>query len=108
QSKNLAPADVLTALNRQNIVQPSGTAKIGEFEYDVALNTAPRTIEELNDLPIKQSGSSTIYLRDVANVANGFSPQTNIERQDGRRGVLMVVIKAGTASTLDVVSGIHK
>jgi len=108
QSKNLAPTDVLTALSRQNIVQPSGTAKIGEFEYDVALNTAPRTIEELNDLPIKQVGDSTIYLRDVANVANGFSPQTNIVRQDGRRGVLMTVIKAGTASTLDVVAGIRK
>ena len=108
QSKNLAPVDVLTALNRQNIVQPSGTAKIGEFEYDIAINTAPRTIEELNDLPIKQVGGSTIYLRDIANVANGFSPQTNIERQDGRRGVLMTVIKAGTASTLDVVSGIRK
>jgi multidrug efflux pump subunit AcrB len=108
QSKNLAPADVLTALNRQNIVQPSGTAKIGEFEYDVAINTAPRTIDELNDLPIKQVGDSTIYLRDVANVANGFSPQTNIVRQDGHRGVLMTVIKAGTASTLDVVAGIRK
>jgi len=108
QSKNLSPNDVLTALSRQNIVQPSGTAKIGEFEYDVALNTAPRTIEELNDLPIKQVGDSTIYLRDVATVANGFAPQTNIERQDGKRGVLMTVIKAGTASTLDVVSGIRK
>ncbi len=108
QSKNLAPTDLLTALNRQNIVQPSGTAKIGEFEYDVALNTAPRTIEELNDLPIKQVGDSTIYLRDVANVANGFSPQTNIVRQDGHRGVLMTVIKAGTASTLDVVAGIRQ
>jgi len=108
QSKNLAPTDVLSALNRQNIVQPSGTAKIGEFEYDVALNTAPRTIEELNDLPIRQNGSSTIYLRDVATVANGFAPQTNIVRQDGHRGVLMTVIKAGTASTLDVVGGIRR
>ena len=108
QSKNLSPADVLTALNRQNLVQPSGTAKIGEFEYDVALNTAPRTIAELNDLPIKQAGNSTIYLHDIGNVANGFSPQTNIERQDGHRGVLMTVIKAGTASTLDVVHGIRK
>jgi multidrug efflux pump subunit AcrB len=107
QAKNLAPSDVLTALSRQNIVQPSGTAKIGQFEYDVSLNTAPRTIEELNDLPVKQVGDSTIYLRDIATVANGFAPQTNIERQDGKRGVLMVVIKAGNASTLDVVKGIR-
>ncbi len=108
QAKNLAPTDVLSALNRQNIVQPSGTAKIGEFEYDVAINTAPRTIEELNNLPVKQVGDSTIYLRDVATVANGFSPQTNIVRQDGHRGVLMTVIKAGSASTLDVVGGIRR
>jgi multidrug efflux pump subunit AcrB len=107
QSKNLSPADVLGALSRQNLVQPSGTAKIGEFEYDVALNTAPRSIEELNNLPIKQVGNSTIYLRDIGNVANGFAPQTNIVRQDGHRGVLMTVIKAGTASTLDVVGGIR-
>jgi len=107
QSKGLAPVDVLTALSKQNLVLPSGTAKIGEFEYDVSINSAPRTVEELNDLPIKQAGNSTIYLRDVATAANSFAPQTNIERQDGKRGVLMTVIKAGTASTLDVVAGIR-
>jgi multidrug efflux pump subunit AcrB len=107
QAKNLSPQDVLTALGRQNLVQPSGTAKIGEFEYAVEVNAAPKTVEALNDLPIKQSGTSTIYLRDVATVSDGFAPQTNIERQDGRRGVLMTIIKAGSASTLDVVAGIR-
>jgi len=86
---------------------PSGTAKIGQFEYDVNINGAPRTVEQLNDIPIKQVGSSTIYLRDVAHVRNGFAPQTNIVRHDGLRGVLVTVLKAGSASTLDVVNGIR-
>ena len=108
EAKNLSPQDVLTALNRQNLVLPSGTAKIGEFEYAVEVNAAPRSIDGLNDLPIKQVGNSTIYLRDVATVSDGFAPQTNVERQDGKRGVLMTVIKAGKASTLDVVAGIRQ
>jgi multidrug efflux pump subunit AcrB len=108
QAKNLSPQDVLSALNRQNLVQPSGTAKIGQFEYTVEINSAPRTVEELNNLPIEQSGNSTVYLRDVATVSDGFAPQTNIERQDGKRGVLMTIIKAGSASTLDVVAGVRK
>ena len=88
QSKGLSPADVVTALGQQNIVLPSGTAKIGQFEYDVNLNATPRTVAELNDLPIKVVGNSTIYLRDVAHVRDGFAPQTNIVRRDGRRGTL--------------------
>src|SRR6266849_6228346 len=107
QSKGLSPTDVVTALGQQNIVLPSGTAKIGEFEYDVAMNASPRTVAELNDLPIKVVGNSTMYLRDVANVRDGFAPQTNIVRQDGRRGALVSVLKAGNASTLDVVRGIR-
>src|SRR6266576_3914128 len=107
QSKGLSPADVVTALGQQNIVLPSGTAKIGQFEYDVAVNASPRTVPELNDLPVKVVGNSTIYLRDVANVRDGFAPQTNIVRQDGRRGALVSVLKAGNASTLDVVKGIR-
>src|SRR5262247_4775039 len=100
QSKGLSPADVLNAVNLQNLVLPSGTAKIGQFEYDVTLNAAPRAVKELNDLPIKVVGNSTIYLRDVAHVREGFSPQTNIVRHDGMRGVIVTVLKAGTASTL--------
>jgi multidrug efflux pump subunit AcrB len=106
-SKGLAPADVLNAVTSQNLVLPSGTAKIGAFEYDVHLNAAPRTIEELNNLPIKVIGNSVIYLRDVATVSDGFPPQTNIVRQDGQRGVMFSILKAGTASTIDVVNGIR-
>ena len=107
QSKGLSATDVVNAVNLQNLVLPSGTAKIGQFEYDVDLNAAPRTVEELNDIPIKVVGNSTIYLRDVAHVRNGFAPQTNVVRHDGLRGVLVTVLKAGSASTLDVVSGIR-
>jgi multidrug efflux pump subunit AcrB len=107
QSKGLSATDVVNAVNLQNLVLPSGTAKIGEFEYDVDLNAAPRTVDELNDIPIKVVGNSTIYLRDVAHVRNGFAPQTNIVRHDGLRGVILTVLKAGSASTLDVVKGIR-
>jgi len=107
QSKGLSATDVVNAVNLQNLVLPSGTAKIGEFEYDVDLNAAPRTVEGLNDLPVKQVGNATIYLRDVAYVRNGFAPQTNVVRHDGLRGVLVTVLKAGNASTLDVVKGIR-
>jgi multidrug efflux pump subunit AcrB len=107
QSKGLSPQDVLNAVQQQNFILPSGTAKMGPFEYDVRLNTSTRTVPELNDLPIKVVGNSTIYLRDVANVRDAFAPQTNIVRQDGRRGALVSVLKAGNASTLDVVKGIR-
>jgi multidrug efflux pump subunit AcrB len=107
QSKGLSPQDVLNAVQQQNLILPSGTAKIGSFEYDVRLNTSPRTVPELNDLPVKVVGNSTIYLRDVANVRDAFAPQTNIVRQDGRRGALVSVLKAGNASTIDVVKGIR-
>ena len=108
QSKGLSPGDVVTAIGLQNIVLPSGTAKIGEFEYDVTMNAAPRTVAELNDLPIKTVGGSTIYVRDVAHVRDGFAPQTNIVRQDGQRSVLVTILKAGAASTLDVVRGVRE
>ena len=107
QSKGLSATDVVNALSLQNLVLPSGTAKIGEFEYDIGLNAAPRTVQELNNLPVRVVGNSTIYLRDVAQVAEGFAPQTNIVRHDGLRGVIVTVLKAGSASTLDVVKGIR-
>jgi multidrug efflux pump subunit AcrB len=107
QSKGLAPQDVLNAVQQQNLILPSGTAKIDSFEYDVRLNTSPRTVQELNDLPVKVVGNSTIYLRDVANIRDGFAPQTNIVRQDGRRAALVSILKAGNASTIDVVKGIR-
>jgi multidrug efflux pump subunit AcrB len=107
QSKGLSPQDVVNAVNAQNVIAPSGTAKIDQFEYDIATNSAPKTVEEMNTLPVKVVGNSTIYLRDVSHVSDGWIPQTNIVRQDGRRGVLETVIKAGDSSTLSVVQGIR-
>jgi CzcA family heavy metal efflux pump len=107
QAKGLSPQDVLLAVQQQNVILPSGTAKIGEFEYDVRVNSSLRTVPEFNNIPVRVVGNSTIYLRDVANVRDGFAPQTNIARQDGNRGVLLSILKAGNASTLDVVSGIR-
>jgi multidrug efflux pump subunit AcrB len=107
QSKGLSPQDVVNAVNAQNVIAPSGTAKIDQFEYDIATNSAPRTVEEMNSLPVKVVGNSTIYLRDVSHVSDGFIPQTNIVRQDGRRGALATVIKDGDASTLSVVQGVR-
>src|SRR6202521_2695927 len=107
QAKGLSPQDVLNAVQQQNVILPSGTAKIGEFEYDVRVNSSLRTVPELNDIPIRVVGNSTIYLRHVANVRDGFAPQTNIARQDGNRGVLVSILKAGNASTLDVVKGVR-
>ena len=108
QAKGVSPTDVLNAVTNQNLVLPSGTVKIGEFEYDTSTNASPRSVKELNELPIKVVRNAVIYLRDVATVSDGYAPQTNIVRQDGRRGVLMSVLKAGTASTIDVVKGIRE
>src|SRR5690349_16908354 len=108
QAKGISPFDVVTAVSNQNLLLPSGTAKVGQFEYDVDMNYSPRRIEEINEFPVKVVGNSTIYVRDIANVRNGFAPQTNIIRRDGHRGVLVSILKAGSASTLDVVEGIKK
>ena len=87
QSKGLSPVDVVNAISAQNLILPSGTSKIGQFEYDVDLNGSPQTVAELNDLPIKRVGNTTIYIRDVAYVRDGFPPQTNIVRVDGQEGI---------------------
>src|SRR6204780_2975261 len=108
QSKGISPQQVVNALNTQNVIAPSGTAKIGQFEYDFPTNSAPRTVDELNNVPVKVVGNSTIYLKDISHVADGYIPQTNIVRHNGRRGVLVTVIKAGSASTLSVVNGIRQ
>jgi CzcA family heavy metal efflux pump len=104
QSKGLSANDVLVALQAQNLIEPGGTAKIDQFEYDVDLNSDAETIPELNDLPIKTINGTTIYVRDVATVSDGFAPQKNIVRLDGKRGVLLTVFKAGDASTIDIVN----
>ena len=106
QAKGLSPLDILNALNQQNVVEPGGTAKIGSNEYDIRLNSTPTTVEGLANLPIKQVNGATVYIKDVASVSDGFIPQTNIVRQDGRRGVLLSVLKSGSASTLSVVQGV--
>jgi CzcA family heavy metal efflux pump len=108
QSKGIAPSDILNTLLQQNVVMPSGTIKVGQSEYDVRTNGAPRTLKDLANLPMKQVNGTTIYLRDVATVSNGFQFQTNIVRQDGHRGVLISIVKGGAASTLSVVEGIRK
>src|SRR5215469_4069372 len=106
QSKGLSPLDVVNAVSVQNLILPAGTTKIGPLEYDVDMNASPQTVAELNNLPIKNVGSNTIYIRDVAHVRDGFPPQTNIARVNGQRAVLLTVQKAGNASTLDIISGI--
>ncbi|HEX7158468.1 MAG TPA: efflux RND transporter permease subunit [Edaphobacter sp.] len=107
QSKGIAPGDLLNAVAQQNVVMPSGTIKIGQSEYDVRTNGTPRTIEELASIPLKEVNGTTIFLRDVASVSDGFQVQTNVVRQDGRRGVLISILKNGNASTLDVVKGVR-
>ncbi|MFI5183383.1 MAG: efflux RND transporter permease subunit [Vicinamibacteria bacterium] len=108
QAKGLASVDVVNAISAQNLILPTGTVKLGPLEYGVEMNGSPRTIGELNDLPIKTTGNTTIYIKDVAHVRDGFSPQTNIVRADGKRGVLMAAYKTGGASTLDIVDRIKQ
>ncbi len=108
QAYGLSPNDVVNAVNAQNIILPSGTIKLGPLEYSVEMNGTPQTIAELNDLPVKTLRGSTLYMRDVAHIRDGFAPQTNIVRQDGNRGALMSMYKNGNASTLDIVKGIKR
>jgi multidrug efflux pump subunit AcrB len=107
-ARGLVPQDVVGAFNAQNFVLPSGTAKIGPTEYDVVLNSSPSRLEALNDLPVRTVGGTVIRVRDVAQVHDGYEPQQNVVRLDGVRGVLLTVLKSGTASTLRVVDGVKK
>ncbi|MDE1181044.1 efflux RND transporter permease subunit [Paraburkholderia sp.] len=107
-AKGLTPSDVVGAFNAQNLILPTGTAKIGSREYTIDMNGSPSTLEGLNDIPVRTLNGATTYLREVAHVRDGFSPQTNIVRQNGRRGVLMSVLKNGSASTLAIVDTLHK
>ena len=108
RAQGLSGNDVAAAFNAQNSILPAGTQKIGDREYFVTVNANPKTIAELNDLPITTRGGSVIYVRDVAQVRDGYPPQTNIVRRDGRRGVLMSVLKTGSASTLDIIRTIKQ
>jgi CzcA family heavy metal efflux pump len=106
-ANGLSPQDIVSAVNAQNVVLPTGTAKIGVREYNVGLNGTPASIEELNEIPVKSVNNATIHLGDIAHVHDGFAVQTNIVNQDGHRGVLLTVLKSGNASTLAVVSAIR-
>ncbi|WP_250490661.1 efflux RND transporter permease subunit [Caballeronia sp. INML2] len=103
QAKGLAPVDVVNAVNAQNLILPGGTAKIGTREYNVEMNGSTQTVAALNDLPIKTAKGDVIYVRDVAHVIDGFAPQTNIVRSDGKRAALLQVEKTGSASTLTII-----
>jgi len=106
QANNIAPSDVVTAINAQNVVFPSGTAKIGATEYDVSMNTSPRLLNLLNDLPVKWVEGTVIYIRDVAQVRDGYLPQENMVRLNGVPSALLSVFKSGESSTLQVASGV--
>jgi multidrug efflux pump subunit AcrB len=107
QARGLSPNDVVNAIAAQNLILPSGTMKVGAFEYQLATNSAPSTIAGLNDLPIRSVNGAVIYVHDVAHVRDGFPPQTNIVRVDGQRASLMTVLKNGDVSTLDIISRIR-
>ncbi|MGB2664359.1 MAG: efflux RND transporter permease subunit [Candidatus Acidiferrum sp.] len=108
QAKGLSPVDIVNAVNAQNLILPTGTAKMGALEYNVEMNASPKTVAQLNDLPVKTVNGSTIYLREVAHVRDGFSPQTNVVLANGQRGVLMSVYKTGSASTLAIVDRVKQ
>ena len=104
----LTPVDVVNALSAQNLTLPTGTVKIGETEFNVALNGSPDTIGALGDIPIRNTSGATVLVRDVAHVRDGSQPQTNIVRRDGERGILMTLMKNGGASTLDIINAAYR
>src|ERR1700744_5146586 len=108
QARGLSGQDVANTLAAQNLITPVGTQKIGQFEYNIQLNNSPLKIEEIGDLPIKSVGGAMVYVRDVATVRDGNPPQTNIVHVNGNRSVLMMVLKAGAVSTLDIIAGIKQ
>ena len=106
QAHNVSADDVVNAISAQNLILPAGDAKIGKFDWNVALNASPTLLDRINDLPVKKANGTVIYLRDVAYVHDGSPPQTNLVRVNGARAVLMTILKAGSASTLAVIDGI--
>ncbi|MGP9811742.1 efflux RND transporter permease subunit [Rhodopseudomonas sp. NSM] len=108
QARGLSGQDVANALAAQNLITPVGTQKIGEFEYVIQLNNSPKQMADLGNLPIRAVNGAMVYVRDVASVRDGNPPQTNIVHVDGNRSVLMMVLKAGAVSTLDIISGIKR
>ncbi|HXX94744.1 MAG TPA: efflux RND transporter permease subunit, partial [Planctomycetota bacterium] len=102
-AQGISPREVSDAINAQNLILPAGTIKMDDREYNVRLNSSPEVVEALNHLPIRQAGGGTVYIRDVAQVRDGYAPQTNIVRENGKRSTLLTVLKNGGASTLNVV-----
>ena len=107
RAKGLSADEVIAGISAQNLILPAGTQKIGPLEYFVKLNASPGSIEELNDFPIRAQNGGVVYVRDVAHVRDGYSPQTNMVRLEGRRAVLMNVLKTGSASTLDIINAVN-
>src|ERR1700720_701050 len=108
QARGLTPTDVVNAVNAQNLTLPSGLAKIGDTQYTVRTNAMPVSITDLNDIPIKYVNGQTVSLKDVGQVHDGWAVQQNVVRNDGRRSVLLSVLKNGNASTVAVVNGVRK
>src|ERR1700685_612905 len=106
QAHDVSADDIVEAISAQNLVLPAGDAKIGKFDWNVALNASPVLLNRINDLPVKKANGTVIYLHDVAFVHTGSPPQTNMVRVNGARAVLMTILKAGSSSTLDVIDGI--
>src|SRR5438874_2115384 len=107
-SRGLSPQDVSNSIINQNVILPAGTAKIGMREYDVAMNGSPEILNELNHIPIRYANGATVYVGDVAFVHDGFNPQTNLVRRDGRHSALLPILSSGSASTLAVVNGARR
>ncbi|MFP5266311.1 MAG: efflux RND transporter permease subunit [Acidobacteriota bacterium] len=108
QAYGLSASDIVNAVNAQNVILPSGDAKMGDFDWQIETNSAPRTIAALNNLPIRSMNGATIYMRDVGSVWDGFPPQTNLVRVNGQRATLLTVYKTGNSSTLDIISSIRR
>ena len=107
QARGLSPADVVNAVSAQNLIVPSGTMKMDRFEYAIETNSAPSVVDQLNDLPIRTANGAIIYVRDVAHVRDGAPPQTNIVRVDGKRAIMMSIMKTGSASTLQIIKDVR-
>jgi CzcA family heavy metal efflux pump len=103
----ISPSDVSNAINAENVILPSGTAKMGRVEYGIRINTSPNIVAELNRLPVKQVGGATIYMEDVAHVRDGFAPQTNLVKESGKKGALLPILKSSGASTLTVAQRVR-
>ena len=99
---------MVNAITAQNVIAPSGTIKLDRFEYQVETNSAPSVLDALNNMPIKTVNGAVVYIRDVAHVRDGNPPQTNIVRVDGRRAIMMNVLKTGSASTLDIIKAVQQ